>query len=471
MLQLCDIGKVRRAPFLVVATMAAVAFFSTSNAAAAQKPVLLVHSFGSATPPFTVESTAFETELVEKMGERVDLDEVSLDMARYADREMQEAIVDYLQKRKAKWRPDLVVTIGSPAGIFAANYRDRLFPGNAHPLCDTRSQMTAAGRVGKQRDLRRVDIQIPGFIEDMLQIAPTTKNIAVVVGAAQLEHRWEEVFKEAAEPLAGRIKFTYYSDLTFDQMKERVSTLPPDSYIFFLLLLRDAAGVTINADEALQRLHAVANAPINPIFNHQLGLGIVGGRFHQSDRVGKEAAAVAIRILHGESPSSIPPTLIEPLPPRYDWRELQRWKINEKLLPAGSTILFREPTVWERYGPWIIGGLSIFILQALLITGLLGNLVKRHRAERSLKRAEEEAHRNRQRMNLLSRVSLLGEMTASLAHELNQPLSAIISNANAGMQYIERGKDDPATLRDILGDVESDCASGAQHYPECAQYH
>ena len=47
-------------------------------------------------------------------------------------------------------------------------------------------------------------------------------------------------------------------------------------------------------------------------------------------------------------------------------------------------------------------------------------------------------------------------MTASLAHELNQPLSAIISNANAGMQYIERGKDDPATLRDILGDVESD---------------
>jgi C4-dicarboxylate-specific signal transduction histidine kinase len=47
-------------------------------------------------------------------------------------------------------------------------------------------------------------------------------------------------------------------------------------------------------------------------------------------------------------------------------------------------------------------------------------------------------------------------MTASLAHELNQPLSAIISNANAGMQYIERGKDDRATLRDILYDVESD---------------
>jgi hypothetical protein len=46
-----------------------------------------------AAPPFTTHSIAFETELVEKLGERVDLDEVSLDMARYADSDMQEALV------------------------------------------------------------------------------------------------------------------------------------------------------------------------------------------------------------------------------------------------------------------------------------------------------------------------------------------------------------------------------------------
>ena len=162
---------------------------------------------------------------------------------------------------------------------------------------------------------------------------------------------------------------------------------------------------------------------------------------------------IAIRILRGEPASSFPPTLIERLPPRYDWRELQRWKIDEKLLPTGSTILFRTPTVWERYRAWIMVGVSIFLLQALLITGLLANLVKRRRAERSLKQAEEEARHHREQINLLSRVSLLGEMTASLAHELNQPLSAIISNANAGMRFIDRGKEDPETLREILVDV------------------
>ncbi len=432
-------------------------FLGLKNAAADEpKRVLLVHSFGSAAPPFTVESTAFETELVGKMGGRVDLDEVSLDMARYPDRDMQEAIVDYLQKRQAKWQPDLVVPIGSPAAIFVATYRDRLFPETPILYASADRRLLPPDALDKNAAYVGQIYEIHGFLEDMLQIAPATKNIVVIVGATPLERLWQGVFQKAAEPFAGRINFTYYSDLSFKQMQERVSTLPPDSYIFFLLLLRDAGGVTINADEALQRLHAVARAPINGIFDHQLGLGIVGGRLYQSERVGKAAAQIAIRILHGEPASSFPPTMIERLPPRYDWRELRRWKIDEKLLPPGSTVLFRVPTVWERHRAWIIAGLSICILQALLITALLANLVKRHRAERSLRQAEEEAHGHRKQINLLSRVSLLGEMTASLAHELYQPLSAIITNANAGMRSIDKGKENPGTLREILVDVEAD---------------
>jgi signal transduction histidine kinase len=457
-LQLCDIRKTPRAPFfLVVAAAAAIPLLFTTNGSAAEpKRVLLVHSFGSAAPPFTVESMAFETELVQKMGERVDLDEVSLDMARYADRDMQEAIVDYLQKRQAKWQPDLVVPIGAPASIFVANYRDRLFPETPILYASADRRLLPPGALEKNAAYIGQVYDIPGMLEDMLQIAPATKNIAVVVGATPLEHVWQEVFQKATEPLANRINFTYYSDLSFDQMLERAAKLPPNSYIFVLLLLRDASGVTHNADEALQRLHQVANAPINSIFNHQLGLGIVGGRLYPTELVGKEAADVAIRILHGEPASSFPPKLIHRLSPRYDWRALKRWNISEKLLPPRSAVLFRTPTLWDRYRTWIIAGISVFLLQALLISGLLANLVKRHRAERFLRKAEEEARHHREQINLLSRVSLLGEMTASLAHELNQPLSAIISNANAGKRSIDKGKEDPGTLREILVDVEAD---------------
>jgi PAS domain S-box-containing protein len=70
--------------------------------------------------------------------------------------------------------------------------------------------------------------------------------------------------------------------------------------------------------------------------------------------------------------------------------------------------------------------------------------------------AEEAARRSREQVELLGRVSLLGEMTASLAHELNQPLAAIVNNATAAMQYLEQGRLDPKQLQEILTDVVGD---------------
>jgi PAS domain S-box-containing protein len=70
--------------------------------------------------------------------------------------------------------------------------------------------------------------------------------------------------------------------------------------------------------------------------------------------------------------------------------------------------------------------------------------------------AEEVTRRNREQVELLGRVSLLGEMTASLAHELNQPLAAIVNNATAAMEYFKQGRLNPEKLRDILNDVVAD---------------
>ena len=429
---------------------------SLSAMAAGPKRVLIINSFGSAAPPFSIHETSFETELVKNLGESVSLDEVSLDFARYDDPGMQEAMVDYLEKRQASWRPDLVVPIAAPALIFVASHYDRLFPGTPILGVAANPQFLPKGEWEKNAAFVGHEISISGYIEDILQVAPATKNIDFVLGATSLDHRWREALQKETEPLVGRIKFTYYNDLSFRQMMERASALPPDSFIFFFVLLRDVDGLTLKSDEALRRLHQVANAPINALFNHQLGAGTVGGRLLDGERLGKEAAAVAVRILRGELPSSIPPVVIPRLPPRYDWRELQRWKIDEKLLPLGSTILFREPTVWERYAGWIVGGISVVLLQAMLITVLVANLVKRHRVERALKQAEVEARQHLEQISLLGRVSLLGEMAASLAHELGQPLAAITTNANAGMRFIEKDMADPAMLQEILADVVSD---------------
>jgi PAS domain S-box-containing protein len=72
------------------------------------------------------------------------------------------------------------------------------------------------------------------------------------------------------------------------------------------------------------------------------------------------------------------------------------------------------------------------------------------------KLAEAEALRQRDELNHLSRVALMGEMSASIAHELNQPLAGILSNAAAGQRFIDRGNVDQVEIRELLGDIISD---------------
>jgi hypothetical protein len=78
-------------------------------------------------------------------------------------------------------------------------------------------------------------------------------------------------------------------------------------------------------------------------------VGIVGGPMLSSEEVGRRMASAAVRILNGETPGGLKIPPVVPGAPQYDWRELQRWKISESQLPAGSMIRFREPTVWKQY--------------------------------------------------------------------------------------------------------------------------
>ena len=368
--------------------------FTASAAAGAEKPkrVLMVHSFGSTAPPFTTHSTAFETALTEALGKRVDLDEVSLDMARYAQPDMEPAFVEFLLKRLAKWHPDLVVPIGSPAGRFVARNRDRLFPHTPVVYTGMGKRTLPPSAFRRNATFVGEDFDLAGLVEDILQMAPETSNIAVVLGASPLERYWTIEFRRAFEPFAGRVKFAWWNDLSFDEMLDRAARMPPRSFILLGLLIRDASGVTHNEDEALQRLRAVANAPLNGLYQNQLGLGIVGGRLYQAELEGVEAARTAVRILRGEPVSNFPPRVIGTQPPRYDWRELQRWNISERLLPRGSVIDFRQPTAWERYRGWILGAASVALLEGALIVLLAMNLVKRRRVEQALRKSEERVN-------------------------------------------------------------------------------
>src|SRR5688500_12595206 len=118
----------RTSPVLLALLLAAVTPAAWGAQGERPRRVLIVHSFGPGAPPFTVLATAFESTIKRELGAAVDVDQVSLAMARYAQPDMEEAFAEFLGKRMSVWQPDLVVPVGAPAGQFVAKYRDRLFP-------------------------------------------------------------------------------------------------------------------------------------------------------------------------------------------------------------------------------------------------------------------------------------------------------------------------------------------------------
>ena len=67
-----------------------------------------------------------------------------------------------------------------------------------------------------------------------------------------------------------------------------------------------------------------------------------------------------------------------------DWKQLQRWHLLEANLPAGTVVLFREVSPWQRYGRYIVGGCCLILLEMLLIAALLWQRAKRRATEANL---------------------------------------------------------------------------------------
>ena len=133
----------------------------------------------------------------------------------------------------------------------------------------------------------------------------------------------------------------------------------------------------------------------------------------------------------------------------FDWRQMQRWGISETSLPPGSDIRFREASLWEKYGGRIAMAAIVILLQSALIAGLFGERRRRHKAEvEARQRMSELAHMNRR--------ATAGEMSASIAHELNQPLGAILSNTETAELILDLPSPNLDEIKEILADIRRD---------------
>ena len=420
-----------------------------SQADAEPKRIMMLHSFGLRFKPWTDYAETIRSEISRRARTPVIFHDHSLQNAQLQDDKSDGPFIDYLRALYEEKHPDLIIAFGAPAASFVQRYRDRLFPGTPMVFTAVERRRVQYDKLTENDAVVATRNDFTAAFENILQVLPDTKTIVIVNGVSANERFWEGELRRELVPFGRRVELKWFTDLPFEGILKKAANLPPHSAIFWHLLNVDAAGVTHETNSALNRLSVSANAPIFSFLDVFFGEALVGGPMQSSRKTSEAAAAVALRILEGEKAGDIKAPIVENGLPKYDWRQLQRWHISEQHLPPNSEIYFREPGLWQRYPGQIALSVVLILIQAGLISVLLHERSRRHLAEvQSRQRMAELAH--------INRYSTAGELTASIAHEINQPLGAILVNAETARSILTSSLPDLDELRDIVDDILQD---------------
>jgi len=378
----------------------------------------------------------------------------SLDLARFPGTNYEESLIGHLKTKYAQRPIDVIVSIGVSSAKFLQRRKQEIWPaapvvyGFVPDLPETRAlflpNSTAVfARVRPAQLLTAARAVVPDLTRVVL-VGEAWKN-PLTYGY------WKQDFAAAMPDL----EVTDLSGAVLRDVRKQVASLPDRSAILTSAMYSDGEGTYYSPAAALARVAENANRPIIITSDTFLGRSGVGGFLLLPEMIGHEAGEVAMRVLAGEAPSSIAPFAGNNVKPIFDWRELKRWNVDEANLPPGSEVRFREPSFWERYYWHSLIVASVMMVQALMITILLRERRLRFVAEvEARQRMSELAHMNRR--------ATAGEMSVSLAHELNQPLAAILINAETAQQILKHPTPDLREIKDILDHIRRDDQRAAE---------
>jgi signal transduction histidine kinase len=345
--------------------------------ATARKKVLAIY-FSMRQAPLVVDvDAALRRALADGLGDRLEYSTEHIDLSRLPDRAYQTAVRAYLRSKYVESPPDVVIATSSSIVPFVS--RDPLFP-DVPIVYATRPGVPAgphsAGVVS--------DVDFRGTLAAALAAQPDTRDVFLISGSAPGEQAYRDLLRSQCRDLESRVTLHEVVGLSLPEIEERVRRLPARSIVYYLSLIGDDSGRTYSAVEAAEAISAASSAPVYGWHEGFLGHGIVGGRLHSAVNDARETAGIALRVLNGERPDAIGARAIDSGVHEFDARQLARWGIAESALPARSVIAFRQPTFFNRYRGYVLGGLLVIAAQLMLIAGLLVQRAMRRRAEDAL---------------------------------------------------------------------------------------
>ena len=451
-------GPGRRFPRVALTGLLAVVLLlsaAPSDAQPAVRQVLVLQSFDRGNAAVDQFSTNFRVELDQRVEGPVNVVQVVVGPTGFVG-PPEQAVVDYIRSTFVnRPTPDLIVTIAGPAAVFARKYRQQLFPETPVLFASVDQKYLRDAPLGDNETAVAVVNDFPRVIENVLQLLPQTRQVVMVVGSGPIGQFWRRELENEFRRFHDRLTFVWFDQLSVQETLRRSASLPENSAIVYVIFSTDGAGVAFADERMFAELHATANAPLFAPLSVYLGAGVVGGSLLSISDLSRDTADVAVRLLNGAPPSSIRLPSRAAGQPTFDWRELQRWGIPESRLPPGSVVRYRAPSLWSAYRRPVLGAVGVLAIQSLLIIGLLYQ-------RRARRQAEMESRNNLALAADAGRRLTMSALTSSIAHELGQPLSSMIHNAQAGRMMITADRATPDTMGEIFSDIETEGVQATQ---------
>ena len=278
----------------------------------------------------------------------------------------------FLQHKYAKRGIDIVMAIGDHPLEYMRKRRKTLLPGAKliyFTLGHSPPQpiQAATGMVWK--------FELAPTLEVALLQNPTTRHVLLVAGATAIDRAMAQLFLlsglQYLQEKRSKVDLQVIPPGTIDETSSRLAALPQDTITVFIVYYGDSAGQGFVPARILRTFSAITNRPMYSWIDSNLGRGVVGGSLVKIEAIGVALGNLALRVLRGENPDSIPEVNLDVQQNEFDWLQMKRWRIAMDKVPAGSTVINREYTVWELYKWRIVGLIVLILVELALIIALM----------------------------------------------------------------------------------------------------
>jgi two-component system, cell cycle sensor histidine kinase and response regulator CckA len=358
------------------------------------KRILVLYAHHNGMPWDQLFDKGLHNKLINYEGPDFDLNIEFMDLARDQSKDYVDNLYAMLKFRYGNRQPDLIISNIDQPSDFLQRLLSEYFPGANIILVSNEGVLLDIARKYPDRAsvIYNKSETYLGFMQIIEDLIPGTKNIYFISGSSAIEQNDLKKARYDFQQSGGPYNFYYLSGGNVEDILKKVSHLPPDSVIFFSTYFSDSNGKIFVPRDVLKLIYKNAKAPIFGPTDTYLGHGIVGGELISAEMMGEKTGELAMRILRGESPGKIGFQKVTGAK-IFDWRQLKRWNLNERPLPQGSIVKFKEYTFFEEYKWRIITWMSLLIIQMLLIVFLLVSLTKRKKAEKALSNSEKKYRR------------------------------------------------------------------------------